>query len=307
MTPTRQGSFRIFRLFGIDVFLHWSWFLVAVYSISERIPKYSTPVWGVLEYLALFAIVLMHEFGHSLASRSVGGSSDQIVLWPLGGVAYVNAPPRPGATLWSIAAGPLVNVVLVPVFWVIGFVSVRAGWIDGNPNFPTFLRSVAYLNLLLLCFNLLPVYPLDGGQILRSLLWYPFGKARSLMIATIIGFIGGAGLVALAVRYQSIWFGVMAFFLLSNCWQSFQHAKALRRLEQLPRHSGYACPVCQSSPPVGAFWRCEACSEPFDVFASNGICPKCSAAKIATPCVDCATASPTAAWQKGSARERTPA
>ena len=95
MMPTRQGSFRLFRLWGIDVHLHWSWFVVALYSISTRIPNYASPVWGVLEYLALFLIVLMHEFGHSLASRSVGGQSDQIVLWPMGGVAYVNPPPRP--------------------------------------------------------------------------------------------------------------------------------------------------------------------------------------------------------------------
>ncbi|MEO7599044.1 MAG: site-2 protease family protein [Opitutus sp.] len=297
MTPTRKGSIRIFRLFGIDVFLHWSWFLVAVYSISDRIPNYSSPVWGVLEYVALFAIVLMHEFGHSLACRSVGGTSDQIVLWPLGGVAYVAPPSRPGATLWSIAAGPLVNVALLPVIWTVGFLCARAGWTELNPDFRRFLTAVAYLNLVLLCFNLVPVYPLDGGQILRALLWFPLGKARSLLIATVIGFVGGAGLIALAVRYQSIWFGIMAFFLLSNCWQSFQHAKALRRLEQLPRHREFSCPACKSSPPVGAFWRCEACGQPFDVFATQGTCPKCSAMKSTAPCVDCGASSPLTAWQ----------
>ena len=99
MTPTRSGSIRLFRLWGIDVHLHWSWFLVAVYSISNRIPNYTSPVWGVLEYLALFLIVVMHEFGHALACRQVGGRADQIVLWPLGGVAYMAPPSRPGATL----------------------------------------------------------------------------------------------------------------------------------------------------------------------------------------------------------------
>src|SRR5262245_54881693 len=115
MTPTRQGSFRLFRAAGIDVFLHWSWFLVALYEIQRRTGAYSSAVWPVLEYASLFVIVLLHEFGHALACRQVGGEANQIVLWPLGGVAYVSPPPRPGATLWSIAAGPLVNVVLVPV------------------------------------------------------------------------------------------------------------------------------------------------------------------------------------------------
>ena len=79
----------------------------------------------MLEYLALFVIVLLHEFGHALACRQVGGQADQIVLWPLGGVAYVAPPPRPGATLWSIAAGPLVNVVLVPVLTILWFWAPR--------------------------------------------------------------------------------------------------------------------------------------------------------------------------------------
>ena len=64
-------------------------------------------------------LILAHEFGHSLACRSVGGEANRIVLWPLGGIAYVSPPQRPGATLWSIAAGPLVNVALVPVLFVV--------------------------------------------------------------------------------------------------------------------------------------------------------------------------------------------
>ena len=105
MMPTRQGSFRLFRFAGIEVYLHWSWFLIALYGISIRAGRYSTLIWPVLEYLALFVIVLVHEFGHALACRQVGGQANQIVLWPLGGMAYVNPPQRPGAMLWSIAAG----------------------------------------------------------------------------------------------------------------------------------------------------------------------------------------------------------
>src|SRR5579863_10452634 len=115
MPSLQQGSIRLFRLSGIDVFLHWSWFFMAVYEINTRSGLYSSVRWNVLEYLALFGIVLLHEFGHALACRSVGGTADRIMLWPLGGVAYVDPPQRPGATLWSIAAGPLVNVALLPV------------------------------------------------------------------------------------------------------------------------------------------------------------------------------------------------
>src|SRR5262245_6400481 len=113
----RKSSIRLFRIRGIDVFLHWSWFIVAAVEIGSRRSAYTSPGWNVLEYIALFVIVLLHEFGHALACRQVGGQADRIMLWPLGGVALINPPQRPKAMLWSIAAGPLVNVILVGVLW----------------------------------------------------------------------------------------------------------------------------------------------------------------------------------------------
>ena len=83
MPTGRDGSIRLFGLAGIDVFLHWSWFLVAVYEIQSRSGRYSSILWNILEYLALFLIVLLHEFGHALACRQVGGNANRIVLWPL--------------------------------------------------------------------------------------------------------------------------------------------------------------------------------------------------------------------------------
>src|SRR5882724_6477454 len=183
MTPTRQGSFHLFRFVGIDIYLHWSWFFVAVIEIQNRSRSYSSITWNVLEYLSLFLIVMFHEFGHALACRQVGGRADQIVLWPLGGVAYVNPPQRPGATLWSIAAGPLVNVLLLPVLWGLLYAEGRLGGDTASPDRHEFFRYLLLMDFMVLCFNLLPVYPLDGGQILRALLWYPFGKARSLMVS----------------------------------------------------------------------------------------------------------------------------
>src|SRR3954469_24875179 len=117
-----NGTIRLFRAAEVDVFLHWSWFAVAAFEINARANSYSSFTWNVLEYLGLFLIVLMHEYGHALACRQVGGTANRIVLWPMGGVAFVDPPPRPGANLWSIAAGPLVNVALVPVFLLIGYV-----------------------------------------------------------------------------------------------------------------------------------------------------------------------------------------
>src|SRR5437588_3692950 len=153
--PTRKGSIHLFRLFGVDVFLHRWWFLVAVYEIQSRAGQYSSITWNVVEYLALFLIVLMHEFGHALACRQVGGRADRIVLWPLGGVAYVDPPPRPGATLWSIAAGPLVNVVLFPVLWIV----MNASRSAAAPDLFQLLYTLCWkIDLGLLIFNILPIY-----------------------------------------------------------------------------------------------------------------------------------------------------
>src|ERR1700675_2322118 len=157
MPTSRQGSIRLFRFAEIDVFLHWSWFLLAFYEINARKGRYSSIGWNVAEYLALFLIVTLHEFGHSLACRQVGGQANQIVLWPLGGVAYVNPPQRPGATLWSIAAGPLVNVVLAPLLYAAAKASDAAGWAQSMPDANQFLWTVFFINAGLLLFNILPI------------------------------------------------------------------------------------------------------------------------------------------------------
>ena len=290
------GTFRLFQVRGITVFLHWSWFLVAVIEIQQRSRQYTSLLWNVLEYLVLFGLVLAHEFGHVLACRQVGGQADRILLWPLGGVAIVNPPPRPGATLWSIAAGPLVNVVLIPVFFVLGLWLRSADLHHIWPNVYALLRAVAWINLMLLVFNLLPVYPLDGGQILRSLLWYPFGRATSLLVATIIGFVGVLGVVVLAVLMQSIWTGVVAVFILLSCWGGLQQALALARMAKLPRRAGFACPDCGTRPPVGAGWVCDKCHTQFDTFETRAMCPSCGQVFGATRCVDCGRSHSLAEW-----------
>jgi Zn-dependent protease len=300
MLPTRNGSIHLFRFAGIDVYLHWSWFLVAIYMVSYRLASYSTYIWGILEYLALFCIVLMHEFGHSLACRSVGGRADQIVLWPLGGVAYVDPPQRPGATLWSIAAGPLVNVCLFPVLSGAALLARAEQWSATLPNIYKFIIAIWYINAVLLGFNLLPIYPLDGGQILRSLLWYVVGRARSLMIASTIGLVAIVVLVvwAFGTLRDDPWLIVLAVFALFQCWNGLQQARVLARIEAAPTHSGLACPNCKAAPTSGNFWTCGHCRHPFDMFATRGVCPNCGMIFNATRCLQCGHANPIYAFNQ---------
>ena len=226
----RGGTIRLFRFAGIEVFLHFTWFIIAAYYISGYIRSYQSPIWGVLEYVSVYLIVLIHEFGHALACRQVGGIADRIVLWPLGGIAFVNPPRRAGAYLWSIAAGPLVNVLLLPILAVMSM-QVQAS--APGSDMAVFFRHVNMINIVLLIFNILPVFPLDGGQIVRGLLWFPFGEFRSLQIASVIGLIGGAILGIVGLMAGSIWWAILAFFLLSRAWYGWQQAKAMIAISRM--------------------------------------------------------------------------
>ena len=293
---TQSGSFRLFRVVGIEVFLHWSWFIVAVFEINNRRDSYSSLAWNAAEYVALFVIVLLHEFGHALACRQVGGQANRIVLWPLGGVAFVAPPERPGATLWAIAAGPLVNLVLIPPALLLAGGSQWMGWGDAFPDAQHFLWAMVYINVGLLVFNLLPIYPLDGGQILRSLLWFWLGRTRSLKVATMIGFAGAAGLLVGAFFMGSVWIGALALFMGVTCWRSWKRAGVMSRVDAMARHPGFACPACRTAPPVGAFWICPHCRMSFDAFTTGAGCPKCQARFETTTCVQCGASRPMAEW-----------
>lgn len=221
----QQGAFPLFKFKGIQVSIHWSWIFVALWQIQNQRELYHHPAWAVAQYVSLFAIVLLHEFGHAFATRQVGGTSDHILLWPFGGIAYVKAPPRPGAHLWSIAAGPLVNLALIPVLWL-GFKYGMPE--DAGDDLLTFGDLLQAINLFLLVFNILPIYPMDGGQILQALLWFKLGYPKALLIASGIGLIGGVALMGLAFYYTEDWFSALLVgFLLMNCWKSFQLARQI--------------------------------------------------------------------------------
>jgi Zn-dependent protease len=226
--PTERGSFRLFQIAGIEVFLHWTWFLIAAYGVQQWRSEFSSPIWAVYLYLGLFALVTMHEFGHALACRQVGGRADRIVLWPLGGIAFVRPPHRAGAMLWTIAAGPLVNVALFPILTV-ALIGAQRGWLTiQDPDVFKILLWIWRINTGLLLFNLLPIYPLDGGQILRAVLWFPLGAVRSLFIASGVGVIGAILLGLGALLMQSWWIVIMAFFLLSQAVAGWRYAQYLK-------------------------------------------------------------------------------
>jgi Zn-dependent protease len=281
------GAIPLFRVAGIQVSVHWSWILVALWEINNRSEQFTSVVWNAAEYVTLFLIVLLHEFGHALACRQVGGIANQILLWPLGGVAFVQPPPRPGPFLWSIAAGPLVNfVLLIPAIPIV-VAAVALEWPAQFPNLFHYLVAFAFMNGILLVFNLLPVYPLDGGQILQCLLWFFIGRAHSLLVVSVIGLVVGLVAVPLAILGGSIWFVILAAFVVFRSLVGFSQARRLARLLAAPRRKGLSCPSCEVAPRRGEFWRCSQCRQAIDAFAGDGLCPSCGAPVGEIPCLEC--------------------
>jgi DNA-directed RNA polymerase subunit RPC12/RpoP len=119
------------------------------------------------------------------------------------------------------------------------------------------------------------------------LLWFVLGRARSLLVATILGLVGVVAFFGFAVWTQSVWFGAIALFMLMNCWSGLQHARDLLRAAKLPRRNGFECPDCKTAPPVGEFWKCGHCGQALDTFQTGAVCPHCGTRFGVTRCLDC--------------------
>ncbi len=276
----------LFRFRGIPVQLHWSWFVIGALEVMWRSDFHSHWIWGAVEFVTLFALVLLHEFGHAFACRQVGGSVDRILLWPLGGIAHVRPPQRPGAQLWALVAGPLVNLALgVPalVAWLV------LGELLPSADAQNALLNFAGINLALFFFNMLPIYPLDGGQVLRSVLWFLIGRERSLLVAGILG-LGTSviGALAAALIYQELMVVAIGVFAAWRSWVAIRVARSRLAILAMPKHPAARCPSCHEAPPAGPILRCPNghLMAPYDTIPP-GSCPICAARVEQVQCVHC--------------------
>lgn len=295
--PSRefQGSVKLFRLLGTEVFVHWSWFLVAWYSISTRPALYTSLSWAIVEYVAVFGIVLLHEFGHVLGCRSVGGRAERVLLWPLGGLAFVDPPPRPGANLWTTVAGPLVNLLLAPVFIGAAIATSPAADAPATDLCVLFVQ-LSWINGFMFLFNLLPIFPMDGGRILQAVLWFGVGRAKSLAIASYLGIVAGVAGALAALMFGEWWLAMMAGFLVLGAWSGVRQSRHLALLESLPKRQELRCPHCGEPPPAGPYWRCTQCGGISDPFAPAA-CPAGGEHLPEPLCPSCGRLAELAEWQ----------
>ena len=199
------SSVRLFRVWGIDVQVHWSFLLILAYGAfiySGRSNPLAGALYGIVVILLLFVCVLLHEFGHALVAKYFKVNVPTITLLPIGGVAQLERMPRQPLQEFLIAiAGPAVNFVLTLLLLRIALLVVGMGMGSGSfssllvyaqarmmtPSLDGLLVYLAFTNFALGLFNLLPAFPMDGGRVLRSLLAMAMPYVRATRIAVMVG------------------------------------------------------------------------------------------------------------------------
>ena len=254
-----KGSLRIGRLFGISLQLHYSWFIIfalITYGLASSLYDEDTGLWvsvttGILTSILLFASVVAHELAHSLVAIKNGIPVKSITLFFLGGMAQITREAaRPKTELLVALAGPACSLLLAGIFglvWVLAWGNSDAG-ITGL-GYTVFW--LAWINLLLALFNLVPGFPLDGGRVLRAVIWHRTGDyKRASRIASLVGrgvayLLIAAGIIAVFSNVfgrginplNGIWLAVIGLFLHQTATASYRQVELRESLRSLKARS----------------------------------------------------------------------
>ena len=202
-----SGTFQLGRLFGIDIKFHFTWifiFLLVAWSLAGSFLPANYPGWststywtvGIIGSALLFASVLVHELSHSLVAISRGYKVSGITLFFLGGVSEIaEEAAHASEEFWIAVVGPASSVVLAVVFWVL----LQA--ISGtNSQVEALFQYLAFINLALAIFNLIPAFPMDGGRVLKAAVWQATGSLpKANAVATTTGSLLGYGLIGVGI------------------------------------------------------------------------------------------------------------
>ena len=246
-----KSSWQIGRIMGIPLQFHWTFLLVGLWLLYDSWETGVGVQWDNFQWLltwvvTVFLAVLLHELGHALVASHWRIDTQKIVLYPIGGGAFLERMPEDPWQEISIAlAGPMVNFLLAAL--VAPFI-----WWGGNANLPLLFQLFLnphgnivvfdaatweyvvvvffILNLLLGAFNLIPAFPLDGGRVLRALLSKYFTRTQATIIAGRVGMLGATILLGTAIYLSDIVFGVGALFVFLLAWIEIQVQRRRERL-----------------------------------------------------------------------------
>ncbi len=257
-----RGALTLFRLRGIRIGLDYSWFLVLLLVIVWLSEFYREDVLGpsasdiepyllaVASALLFFASILLHELGHAFVAIRNGIGISDITLWLFGGVARMSRDSDSPSTEFKVAiAGPLVTLVIALVCTGIGLLAAGDGFwevmrFEPGADVSGPLAMVAWLasiNALVLIFNLIPAFPLDGGRVARAIAWWRTGdRGRATRVAAGLGQGFSYALMALGVVWLiqgdvigGIWMGVLGFLLLQSARSAVVQTELSTRIEHL--------------------------------------------------------------------------
>jgi Zn-dependent protease/CBS domain-containing protein len=249
---------KLIRLLGIPIFVDASWLIILalltlsfaegmpliLHDLMPQVAQELAPqqywIMGLVTALSFFVCILLHELGHAVVARARGMTIRGITLFLFGGVADIGDEPESATTEFLMAiAGPLVTLVLVIVCWVLAAIGYQGGW-----PYPVVivLGYLALINGIVLVFNLVPAFPLDGGRVFRSILWGATGNLRRATFwAAQVGEIFAWILIAWGI-FQffrgnwlgGIWMGLIGLFLKGAAQSSYQQVLLRQALQGEP-------------------------------------------------------------------------
>jgi len=221
------GSIGAFTAFGIPIRFHFTFLLIVAFLVVIGFQDRPSAADDVVFIVALFASVLLHEIGHALVARYFKVRTIEIVMFPIGGVSRLEKTPPPHQEFWIACAGPLVNFIIAG--GLLGGIALTNPKMVGlatltNPTDANLIERIAYGNLILAVFNLLPAFPMDGGRILRSVLaiWKPVEEATQIASSSGRALAIALGLYGLLSQQFLVMF--IAFFVYLGAAQEGQAA-----------------------------------------------------------------------------------
>ena len=279
-----KWSFTIARAFGIRIRVHFTFLLLLLWVVVETraAAGWGAAAWGVAFIVATFTCVALHELGHSVVAQRFGVKVSSITLLPIGGVAALRSiPQKPMHEMAITAAGPLVNVVIFAVLYVVAvWVPFEVPYYPGLMTLPELPMGVADLmgalllvNKWMVVFNLIPAYPMDGGRLFRAVLarWLPYPRATA--IAAMVGRVFAASFVVAGLFTGWIFLsiiGVLIFFAAG----AEEKTVRLRGVLQDVETGKVMSPVFMTVGPddvagVCAPWIFQRCQDDFPVMADG--------------------------------------
>jgi Zn-dependent protease/predicted transcriptional regulator len=187
-------SLKLGKFLGINVFVHWTFAILIAFLVYNSIKlggNLSDTLWYIFFVLTVFLCVTLHEYGHALAARKYGINTRDINLLPIGGVARLEGmPKKPQEELVVALAGPAVNVIIALILTPLVILQGISFDIENESTFlgpENFLPFLLFVNVILVLFNLIPAFPMDGGRVLRALLSFKLPKHKATRIAANIG------------------------------------------------------------------------------------------------------------------------